>query len=232
MVENRAYFIWKLSENGQLELYDMNNSLLCLKMEIANYGCKETLLEMQAEMKHYWKNWLKRFAELAGEGSLMSTRLQLGVLLWETGTSLEYTLRKNQEVIWQQDVLRSCSYCLIVKKILDYRQIAKINHLCNWLAGLDLLMEIHTATMQDLTQTGRLSSVDPNLQNIPAWLNKALDLEGFVPEWRDSVLLSLTIHRLNCAFATFLRMSTWLAPSKRGQISTLTATRAWHWASW
>ena len=44
--------------------------------------------------------------------------------------------------------------------------------------------------MQDLTQTGRLSSVDPNLQNIPVRLEQGRLIQAFVPEWEDSVLLS------------------------------------------
>ena len=51
--------------------------------------------------------------------------------------------------------------------------------------------KIHTRYVQDLTQTGRLSSVDPNLQNIPVRLEQGrLIRKAFVPEWEDSVLLS------------------------------------------
>ena len=51
--------------------------------------------------------------------------------------------------------------------------------------------KIHTRYVQDLTQTGRLSSVDPNLQNIPVRLEQGrLIRKAFVPEWKDSVLLS------------------------------------------
>ena len=51
--------------------------------------------------------------------------------------------------------------------------------------------KIHTRYVQDLTQTGRLSSVDPNLQNIPVRLEQGrLIRKAFVPEREDSVLLS------------------------------------------
>lgn len=81
----------------------------------------------------------------------------------------------------------------IVKKILDYRQIAKIQS--TYVIGLqDWILadgKIHTRYVQDLTQTGRLSSVDPNLQNIPVRLDQGrLIRKAFVPEWEDSVLLS------------------------------------------
>ncbi|WP_366920491.1 DNA polymerase, partial [Streptococcus pneumoniae] len=74
-----------------------------------------------------------------------------------------------------------------------YRQIAKIQS--TYVIGLqDWILadgKIHTRYVQDLTQTGRLSSVDPNLQNIPARLEQGrLIRKAFVPEWEDSVLLS------------------------------------------
>ena len=54
----------------------------------------------------------------------------------------------------------------IVSKILEYRQIAKLQS--TYIVGLqDFILKdgkIHTRYLQDLTQTGRLSSVDPNLQ--------------------------------------------------------------------
>ena len=57
----------------------------------------------------------------------------------------------------------------IVSKILEYRQISKLQS--TYIIGLQEAIaadgKIHTRYVQDLTQTGRLSSVDPNLQNIP-----------------------------------------------------------------
>ena len=101
----------------------------------------------------------------------------------------------------------------IVKKILDYRQIAKIQS--TYVIGLqDWILadgKIHTRYVQDLTQTGRLSSVDPNLQNIPVRLEQGrLIRKAFVPRAGGIVYYSVrTTHRLNCAFwRIFLRMST------------------------
>ena len=80
-----------------------------------------------------------------------------------------------------------------MSKILEYRQIAKIQS--TYVIGLqDWILEdgkIHTRYVQDLTQTGRLSSVDPNLQNIPVRLEQGrLIRKAFVPEEDNSVLLS------------------------------------------
>lgn len=57
---------------------------------------------------------------------------------------------------------------------MEYRQIAKLQS--TYIVGLqDFILKdgkIHTRYLQDLTQTGRLSSVDPNLQNIPVRLEQ------------------------------------------------------------
>ena len=62
----------------------------------------------------------------------------------------------------------------IVSKILEYRQIAKLQS--TYIVGLqDFILKdgkIHTRYLQDLTQTGRLSSVDPNLQTFQCVWNK------------------------------------------------------------
>ena len=82
----------------------------------------------------------------------------------------------------------------IVAKILEYRQITKLQS--TYVLGLqDYILgdgKIHTRYVQDLTQTGRLSSVDPQLAKYPC-----SDLEqgrlirkAFVPSTEDAVLLS------------------------------------------
>ena len=67
----------------------------------------------------------------------------------------------------------------IVADILTYRQIAKIQS--TYVEGLLKVIQpdnkIHTRYVQTLTQTGRLSSVDPNLQNIPIRLEEGRKLE-------------------------------------------------------
>ena len=80
----------------------------------------------------------------------------------------------------------------VVAKILEYRQINKVQS--TYVKGLIPQIaddgKIHTRYVQDLTQTGRLSSVDPNLQNIPVRLEEGRKIrKAFVPS-KDSLLLS------------------------------------------
>ncbi|MFR7019352.1 DNA polymerase, partial [Streptococcus pneumoniae] len=199
LVETEPILLEKLSENGQLELlYDMEQPLafVLAKMEIAGIMVKkETLLEMQAENELVIEKLTQEIYELAGEEFNVNSPKQLGVLLFEKlGLPLEYTKKTKTGYSTAVDVLeRLAPIAPIVKKILDYRQIAKIQS--TYVIGLqDWILadgKIHTRYVQDLTQTGRLSSVDPNLQNIPARLEQGrLIRKAFVPEWEDSVLLS------------------------------------------
>ncbi|MFK5281834.1 DNA polymerase, partial [Lacticaseibacillus paracasei] len=71
----------------------------------------------------------------------------------------------------------------IVQDILDYRGWAKLNS--TYVVGLLKAQlpdhKIHTRYLQTLTQTGRLSSVDPNMQNIPARDEGKIIRKAFVP---------------------------------------------------
>ena len=119
----------------------------------------------------------------------------MGVILFEKmGLPLEYTKKTKTGYSTAVDVLeRLAPIAPIVAKILEYRQITKLQS--TYVLGLqDYILEdgkIHTRYMQDLTQTGRLSSVDPNLQNIPVRLEQGrLIRKAFVPSTKDAVLLS------------------------------------------
>ena len=199
LVETEPVLLEKLGEHGQLDLlYDMEQPLafVLAKMEIAGIKVKkETLLEMQAENEVVIEQLTQEIYELAGEEFNINSPKQLGVLLFEKlGLPLEYTKKTKTGYSTAVDVLeRLAPIAPIVKKILDYRQIAKIQS--TYVVGLqDWILDdgkIHTRYVQDLTQTGRLSSVDPNLQNIPVRLEQGrLIRKAFVPEWEDSVLLS------------------------------------------
>lgn len=81
----------------------------------------------------------------------------------------------------------------IVDHILNYRQIAKIQS--TYVEGLLKVIQsdnkIHTRYIQTLTQTGRLSSVDPNLQNIPIRLEEGRKIrQAFVPRDENWLIYS------------------------------------------
>lgn len=189
----------QLQVHDQLDLlYNMEQPLAAVlaKMEIAGIKVeRQTLQDMQVENEVVLERLTQEIYELAGEEFNINSPKQLGVILFEKlELPLEYTKKTKTGYSTAVDVLeRLAPIAPIVSKILEYRQIAKIQS--TYVIGLqDWILEdgkIHTRYVQDLTQTGRLSSVDPNLQNIPVRLEQGrLIRKAFVPEEENSVLLS------------------------------------------
>ncbi|MDW8742553.1 DNA polymerase I [Streptococcus suis] len=199
LIETEHAMLAKLEEHEQLELfYEMELPLadVLAKMEIAGIKVeKETLQAMQAENEVLIEQLTKEIYELAGQEFNINSPKQLGTILFEDmGLPLEYTKKTKTGYSTAVDVLeRLAPIAPVVSKILDYRQITKLQS--TYVIGLqDAILEdgkIHTRYVQDLTQTGRLSSTDPNLQNIPVRLEQGrLIRKAFVPSLEDSVLLA------------------------------------------
>ena len=199
LLETEAPMLAKLEENQQSDLlFEMELPLanVLAKMEIAGIKVKvETLKAMQAENEVLIEQLTKEIYELAGQEFNINSPKQLGTVLFEDmGLPLEYTKKTKTGYSTAVDVLeRLAPIAPIVSKILDYRQITKLQS--TYVIGLqDAILEdgkIHTRYVQDLTQTGRLSSTDPNLQNIPVRLEQGrLIRKAFVPSLENSVLLA------------------------------------------
>lgn len=199
LLETEAPMLAKLEENQQSDLlFEMELPLanVLAKMEIAGIKVKvETLKAMQAENEVLIEHLTKEIYELAGQEFNINSPKQLGTILFEDmGLPLEYTKKTKTGYSTAVDVLeRLAPIAPIVSKILDYRQITKLQS--TYVIGLqDAILEdgkIHTRYVQDLTQTGRLSSTDPNLQNIPVRLEQGrLIRKAFVPSLENSVLLA------------------------------------------
>lgn len=199
LVETEAPMLAKLKENQQLDLlFEMELPLanVLAKMEIAGIKVEaDTLKTMQEENEVLIDQLTKEIYELAGREFNINSPKQLGSILFEEmGLPLEYTKKTKTGYSTAVDVLeRLAPIVPVVSKILEYRQITKLQS--TYVIGLqDAILEdgkIHTRYVQDLTQTGRLSSTDPNLQNIPVRLAQGrLIRKAFVPSLEDSVLLA------------------------------------------
>lgn len=199
LVESKAVMLAKLAENGQSELlFDMELPLanVLAKMEIAGIRVKSgTLAEMAIENQVIIDRLTENIYDMAGETFNINSPKQLGEILFDKmGLPLEFTKKTKTGYSTAVDVLeRLAPIAPIVAKILEYRQITKLQS--TYLLGLpNYILEdgkIHTRYVQDLTQTGRLSSTDPNLQNIPIRLEQGrLIRKAFVPAKENAVLLS------------------------------------------
>ncbi len=129
---------------------------------------------------------------LAGEPFNINSPKQLGQILFE---KLGLPAAKKTKSGYSTDVevlsqLRA--YHPIAGAILDYRQIAKLHatYAVGLLEAADIYDRIHTDFKQALTATGRLSSAEPNLQNIPIRTELGREMRRFfIPQNGDYVLV-------------------------------------------
>ncbi len=131
----------------------------------------------EKELIKYGQNLKKHIEELridiyslAGEEFNINSTKQLGVVLFE---KLKLTPSKKTKSGYSTDVdalEKIKSEHPIIDKILEYRQLVKLNS--TYVEGMipfinEKTKRIHTFFHQTVTATGRLSSTEPNLQNIP-----------------------------------------------------------------
>ncbi|GAB2028214.1 DNA polymerase I [Lactovum odontotermitis] len=196
LAETRQPLLDALEENDQLQLLtDMELPLaeVLAKMEMTGIAVKaQTLYEIGNENEARLSNLTKEIYEMAGTDFNLNSPKQLGDILFEQ-LGLPHGKKTKTGYSTAVDVLEELApQHEIVAKILEYRQISKIQS--TYVQGLIPQIaadgKIHTRYVQDLTQTGRLSSVEPNLQNIPVRLEEGRKIrKAFVPS-EGCVLLS------------------------------------------
>jgi DNA polymerase-1 len=170
----------ELKENSQEELLkdiELPLALVLADMEIQGITVdKNRLEEMKEEFAITLQEIESKVYELAGEEFNMNSPKQLGEILFEKMGYPVIKKTKTGNYSTAQDVLEKLQkQAPIVEYILHYRQIAKIQS--TYVEGLLKVINqnterVHTRYLQTVARTGRLSSVDPNLQNIPVRLEE------------------------------------------------------------
>ena len=173
--ENRTKFYDELKSEGYLSLYekiDLPLTYVLIDMEYDGVNIDKKFLDkMKFEVGKQVKDLEEDIYRLAGtrDFNIMSPK-QLGKVLFDD-LSIPYPKRIKSDKSYSTsvDILNKLTDYEIIRKILDYRTVTKLYS--NYIVGLiDYIKEdgkIHTIFTQTLTRTGRLSSVGPNLQNIP-----------------------------------------------------------------
>ncbi|MDU1888447.1 MAG: DNA polymerase I, partial [Enterococcus faecalis] len=187
----------ELTEKNQADLFykmELPLSRILGDMEITGIRVDATRLkEMQVEFSERLKEIEEKIYAEAGEEFNLNSPKQLGVILFEK-MGLPVIKKTKTGYSTAVDVLEQLKeQAPIVADILTYRQIAKIQS--TYVEGLLKVIQpdnkIHTRYVQTLTQTGRLSSVDPNLQNIPIRLEEGRKIrEAFVPREDNWLIFS------------------------------------------
>ena len=187
----------KLKENDGFELFtniEMPLAPVLAEMEYNGmYVDKEGLIEFGKQLQQRIEEMTKEIHELAGEEFNINSPKQLGEVLFE---KLKLTVYKKTKTGYSTDVeilekLREEHP--IIEKILEYRQLAKINS--TFVEGLIPFINpktkrIHSHFHQTVTATGRISSSDPNMQNIPTRVELGKILRKvFVAEGNDKIYI-------------------------------------------
>lgn len=163
----------KMNEDD-LALYNKIELPLCdvlYDMEVEGFAISESeLYKMGEKFSQELKEVENKIFELAGEKFNVSSPKQLGVILFEK-LNLKHGKKNKNGYSTSADVLEGLeNEHPIIPLILKYRQLSKINS--TYIEGYKRLIDkktgvVHTTFNQVQTATGRLSSREPNLQNIP-----------------------------------------------------------------
>ena len=161
-------------------LADMELNGVCLDTESLSETRRVFTERMQAYERHAY--------ELAGEEFNISSPKQVGDILFEKMKIVDKAKKtKTGQYVTSEEVLMQLKdRAPIVEDILNYRGMKKL--LSTYVEALPKLINprtghIHTSFNQAVTATGRLSSSDPNLQNIPVRDDDGKEIRKcFIPE--------------------------------------------------
>ena len=235
--DTRNQLLEELQKNNELELFqkiEMPLSRVLADMELTGIKVDVSYLDKVAEeLKSHMEILEQEIYELAGVKFNIMSPAQLSKILFED-LQIPYPKRvKDNKYSTSKDILDKIRFVHpIVDKILEYRTLAKLY--TNYAVGLKAEVRedgrIHTIFTQTLTRTGRLSSISPNLQNIPARAEYSkLIRKAFIPE-QNSKLLSSDYSQVELRiFAHMSKAENLIQAFKDGQdIHTKTASDIFH----
>ena len=188
----------ELEESEQLDLFNkIELPLSCVLADMEITGVKvdsEYLESIEKELKIQMDKLERDIHNDAGSNFNIMSPTQLAKVLFED-LAIPYPKKvKDGKYSTSKDILDKIVFVHpIVEKVLEYRTLAKLY--TNYAVGLKEEVRedgrIHTIFTQTLTRTGRLSSISPNLQNIPARSDYSkLIRKAFIPDEGSKLLSS------------------------------------------
>lgn len=245
-IARKAEAVFQMKESLESALVEHNQISLLLDLEIPLslvlgemefWGIKvdrKTLADMGEELNSRLDQLTSQIYEQAGVEFNINSPKQLGEILFDKlglpvikKTKTGYST--NAEVLEKLEPKHE-----IVANILHYRQLGKLQS--TYVEGLMKVIneeqgKIHTTFQQTIAATGRLSSIDPNLQNIPIRLEEGRKIrKAFVPEDKGSVLLAADYSQIELRVLAHISKDEGLTKAfKEGQdIHTKTAMDVFH----
>ena len=225
----------ELSGKGLTGLYEsMEEPLLKVLSRMERNGVKVDLGSLKDFTEHLRAEMYEREANvrrLAEEPSLnVSSPKQIGEILFDK-LKLSAKPKKNANGTYSTDetiLLDIADRHPIVDEILEFRAVKKllstyIEPFPNYIDPLD--GKVHTTFNQALTATGRLSSSNPNLQNIPIRTDRGREIrKAFVPSSKDGLILSADYSQIELRIMAHLSCDQHLINSFKQGIDIHSAT--------
>ena len=226
-----------MDEASVTDLYcKMEEPLLKVLSRMERNGVKvnlESLRDFTAHLRAEMQERESRIREMAGEPSLnVSSPKQIGTVLFEK-LRLSDKPKKNSNGTYSTDeatLLDMLDKHPIIEEILEYRAVRKL--LSTYIEPFPGYIDpqdgkIHTTFNQSLTATGRLSSSNPNLQNIPIRSDRGREIrKAFVPSTPDGLILSADYSQIELRIMAHLSCDQHLIEAFRQGIDIHAATAA------
>lgn len=191
------------------ENYDF--PLISILFEMEKKGVKidpDFLDKKSKEFSSYLEKLEKDIIQLAGEGFNISSPLQLSKILFEKLALPTKGIKKtkNGYSTGQKELEKLKDYHPIIAKIEEFREYSKLKN--TYIDALPKLADknnrIHSTFNQDITSTGRLSSTNPNLQNIPIRSELGRQIrQGFISD-NNNVIISADYSQFELRLAAAL----------------------------
>ena len=227
----------EMKETGVTTLYDeMEEPLIRVLAQMEYDGVKVDLSQLRSfadQLRQEVSERESRIREMAEEPALnISSPKQIGALLFEK-LKLDPKAKKSSKGSWSTDeeTLKSIAdRHPIVDEILEYRAVKKL--LSTYIEPFPGYVSpvsgrIHTTFNQALTATGRLSSSNPNLQNIPIRTERGKEIrKAFVPSMENGLILSADYSQIELRIMAHLCADEHLVESFRGGVDVHAATAA------
>ena len=233
----KAVFEPMLKENKLEKLFSEVECPLIAVLEDMEYAGvrvdRGALGILSEEMAQGLTELEKEVYELAGGSFNIASPKQLGEILFEKLKLVDKPkkTKTGQYATGEEILSKLAGEFLIAQRILDYREIQKLKS--TYIDALPTMISsrddrVHTSFNQAIAATGRLSSTNPNLQNIPIRTAKGREIrKAFIPSDKDHVLLSADYSQVELRImAEFSGDPTMLASFNEGKdIHAMTASK-------
>ncbi|MBR3012851.1 MAG: DNA polymerase I [Bacteroidales bacterium] len=225
----------ELAASGMVKLYDdMEEPLIRVLARMERTGVKvdvASLNDFAAALRRSTQEREAQVRELAGEPGLnVSSPKQVGEVIFEK-LKLDPKAKKSAKGSWSTDeetLLALADRSPIIDAILDYRATKKllstyIEPFPGYISPRD--GRVHTTFNQALTATGRLSSSNPNLQNIPIRTERGKEIrKAFVAGTPGSLIMSADYSQIELRIMAHLSCDAHLVDAFRHGVDVHAAT--------